>query len=156
MYLTSGSGIPGNLLLLLELHCHAAERGAVLSDSGLRRQFEVALTGRPGGFSALNATACLLVLTSRSVGSRASPGWSQIQTRRSRPNTCREASASLSLTDAESMALQSPPPLPTQERHDRGVFPQYTNTWTLSIKVQYVFKVCFQKVSSFSAVRIAF
>ena len=57
----------------------------------LRHRFGVALESRLGGFPALNTIARLLVLTSRSVGSRASPGWSQTQTRRSGPNTCREA-----------------------------------------------------------------
>ena len=39
----------------------------------------------------MNTIARLPVLTSRSVGSRASPGWSQTQTRRPGPNSCREA-----------------------------------------------------------------
>ena len=58
---------------LHQLHCHAAEREAVLTDSVLRHQFGVALESRLGGFPVLN-TARLLVLTSRLVGSRASPG----------------------------------------------------------------------------------
>ena len=62
-----------------------------MTDSVLRHHFGVALESRLGGFPALNTIARLLVLTSRSVGLRASPGWSQTQTRRSGPNTCREA-----------------------------------------------------------------
>ena len=68
---------------------------AVLTDSMLRHRFGVVLERGIGGFSALNTIARLLVLTRRSAWSRASdrasPGYSQTQTSKTGPNTCREA-----------------------------------------------------------------
>ena len=55
---------------LHQLHCYAAERGAVLTDSVLRHRFGIALESRLGGYSTSNAIALLLVLTRRSVGAR--------------------------------------------------------------------------------------
>ena len=87
--LSQGVGFPS--YSLHQLYYHAAERGAVVSDSVLRHRFGVALESRLGFFGVFNTIARLLVLAGRSVRSGASPDLSQTQTGRSGPNTCREA-----------------------------------------------------------------